>query len=190
MVDQAAACGTGGGMCTACTFGVQCDGSCTTKIDPGAQFKVIVHSADFHNTDGGGSCWDEDFFACAQPDPVVCFGYQSPSGFVEGCTQQLNDVAADGSDMDHPTWDDTTGLVTTGIGSSCSGNIFDNGAPLLIPGSYFISGGKVRISVYDVDCTNDWETIAQGYYTPVTTLSDPMGVGVYGRVTHISFSLK
>jgi hypothetical protein len=178
-IDQPAACGTGGGACTACTYGVTCDNGCTSQIDGNAQFKVIVTQTKFYNTDVGGNCWDNYAgFGCAQPDPVVCFGYQQGSTVIEGCNTEQDDVPADGMGIDTVDWNETNGLCTSG------------GSPFLIPGSYFISGGKVRITVYDVDATNAWDVIGQAYILAQPNYYSAYEMSAFGREISTTFELR
>jgi len=178
-VNQPAACGIGGGTCTACTYGVLCNGACTSTIDSNAQFKVIVTKAAFFNTDVGGNCWDNYAgFGCAQPDPVVCFGYQSGANLIEACNTQQNDVPADASGIDNVTWTETTGLITAG------------GSPFLIPASLFVQGGKVRVSIYDVDATNSNDLIAQAYINATSMYNAAYNLSAFGRSKSITFELR
>ena len=177
--NQPAACGTGGGACVACTYGVTCNGGCTTDIDSNAQFKVYVKQVVYYNTDTAGNCWDNyGGFGCADSDPQICFGYQSGGSIVEGCTTEIDNVspAADGTVTVNYT--DANGLVQV------------NGSPFLVPGTLWIQGGHVRISLYDIDAVNANDVIAQGYKPPVTKLVTPLNTGAYGRVKSLTFELR
>jgi len=177
--DQPAACGTGGGQCTQCTYGVTCSGGCTQMIDGNAQFKVIVTKASVYNTDVGGNCWDNYLgLGCAQPDIKVCFGYQSGATVVEGCNKELVHVSANATVIDDAVWNETDGLVTAG------------GTPFLITGSYFVLGGKVRVTVYDVDDFNADDIIAQAYITAQSSYFDAYALSAFGRATGITFELR
>jgi hypothetical protein len=181
-INQPAACGTGGGTCTACTYGVLCNGGCTTMLDGNAQFKVVVTKASFYNTDvDTTSCWDNyASFGCAQPDVIVCFGYQSGTNLVEGCTTSKDNVPVTrmNPDIDDVTWSEADGTIKSG------------GQPFLVPGSLFIQGGKVRVRVYDIDDFNDWEVIGSAYINAQSNYAAAYNLSAFGRVTSITFSLK
>ena len=178
-IHQPSACGKSGAACAPCTIGVTCDGACTNQLDPGQQLKVIVTRATFYNTDVGGNCWDNYAgFGCAQPDPHVCVGYQSGQTLLEGCTTVKDDVPAGAGGIDDVTWSAAEGLITSG------------GQPFLVPGSLFIQGGKVRVTLYDIDDFNSDDEIALTYLAPITTYQDPYTLSAFGRSTSISFQLR
>lgn len=174
------ACGTGGGSCTACTNGVLCDGTCTTSIDPDYNFKVYVKSLSFDSRDDGDACWDNYVgFGCADAEVKVCFAIQVGNAMLEGCTDRIDGVAGGepGQTIDL-SWSESAGLIRL------------SGQAVLIPGSAFIEGGKVRIRALEDDDVNGDDVIASGYYTPVSTLTSPMTVGAYGHVKSITFELR
>jgi hypothetical protein len=164
LLNQPAACGA---SCTQCTYGVTCDGACTNKIDPAAQFRVYVKSADtLVNSTNCTNNWD--YFN--DPDLLVCVGYQSGGNFYESCNTHDNDRL-------NATWDDTTGLIQSG------------GSPLLVPGSVIIAG-KMRITLYDYDYPDPNDLMAQGYYPATANLIASYATGAFGCANNIVFELR
>lgn len=186
-VDTASACGTGGGTCNACTSGTLCDsGSCDNALDPSHMFKVTISTAKVYNTDGSGNRWDYNCFGtgCAQPDLIVCFGYDAGAGLVSGCTTEHDNVPVDnGKDpTDSAATDSTSWIGTDGVLKD------SNGAVLLFPGSAFING-KVLASVVDYDPVGSNDIIGSSYIQGSSYFTGYM-IGPWGREISVTFSIQ
>ena len=185
-VDTPSACGTGGGTCTACASGTQCNGgACDSSIDPAYMFKVTVETAQVYNTDGMGNCWDNFVgVGCGQPDLYTCFAYDPGTGYVSGCTSTNNDVAVDNgkSGTDNAATDSTSWTGGNGVIRDPNNNT------ILIPGSAFIKG-KVLVWVADYDTYNSNDMIGSSFIQGSSLFSGFM-VGPWGRVVSVVFNLQ
>jgi hypothetical protein len=81
------ACGSDGGSCTECSYGVVCDGTCTADVDPGAiGFRMTIGTVTLESTNTleGGDSWD--FTGGA--DPLVCVS----NGVDTVCSSRCDDT--------------------------------------------------------------------------------------------------
>ena len=186
-VDTASACGSGGGTCSVCTAGTLCkSGSCDDALDPSHLFKVTISTAQVYNTDGAGTCWDNNGFGfgCGQPDLIVCFAYDPGGGYLTGCTTKRDNVPVDNgkTETDNAATDSTSWTGTDGVLKDA------NGAVLLFPGAAFING-KVLAYVEDYDTFNANDIIGSAFIKGSTYFSGYM-IGPWGREVTITFAIQ
>jgi len=158
-----------GNTCPQCTYGVTCiGGTCTTQIDPAAQFKILVKSIELSPMSPSGDDWD--FIGGGEADPQACIAFAQGGVFIEGCTASCDDSLT-------CVFDDTNGLVTNA-----------SGAPVLFPAT-ILQQGKLRLSGYDADV--NFEDLAGQAYFPATTDHEPeYQTGPFGSVVNLVFELK
>ena len=157
------ACGGAGLACGVCDWGVTCQaGTCTTEIDPNAQFYLVVDEVKVSEKDESGNAWDP---AGGLPDPFACFS----DGIASGCTSALQD--------------------TTGAVWAPAAYVSDSsGKPLLFSGNQILSGA-LQFSVYDEDLASNDLIQSGGYVSGIAQKQATYEINAFGNVIHLRWHL-